>query len=130
MSAAHFRADLWPEQARAWAAVAAECPAGADADAHRAGEQPLVHTCKLGGGAVSCRPGQRREDIRAYFHPVGGVPAGERTTDTYRCAELAGRLERLPSGRADRGAGIVVVRRAEPPAPARGQLELVPRRAS
>lgn len=122
---------LWPEQVRAWEAVAAECPAGAGADAHRAGEQPLIHTSEIGGGAVRCCRGQRRADFRAYFHPEGGLLPTERTTDRYRFAELAGRLERLPPARAAAPAGIVQAQAAPAPAqPAARQLELVPRRAS
>lgn len=111
---------LWPEQARAWAAVAAECPAGADADAHRAGEHPLVHTCEIGGGAVRCRRGQRRADFWAYFHPEGGLLPTERTTDGYRFAELVGRVERLPAARAAAPRGILAVgpRKTEAPASA------------
>jgi len=86
------RGILPPEAACAWAAVATECPAGADIDAHRIGDVPLVHTT-LPGGAARCRPGARNHDVGGRcFLPVEGLVGFERTTEAYRLAELVGRL--------------------------------------
>jgi hypothetical protein len=101
-------AELGPEPAdpvdRAWARVAAECPARASAADHRGGAH-RVHVMPMGcPGDVRCFLGEPVPGYSVFYRPKGGhvdlVPTGApegtkafytRKTDRYDYAERAGR---------------------------------------
>lgn len=88
---------------RAWARVAAECPARAGAEAHRHGH--LVHVIPMGCPTdVRCFLGEPVPGYSGFWRPLGGhvdlVPKGAasgtkplyaRKSDLYDMAERAGR---------------------------------------